>query len=108
MFMGRYIFPGADASLPLGWVVNQLEAAGFEIRSTETVGIHYSATIRRWYHNWIENKEAIEAKYGQFLWRLWTWFLAWSVVIAKQGSSTCYRIVCHKNSNEFDRKTLIM
>jgi cyclopropane fatty-acyl-phospholipid synthase-like methyltransferase len=49
LFMNKYIFPGADASTPLGWFVSQLEAAGFEIKSVDTIGVHYSATIWRWF-----------------------------------------------------------
>jgi len=37
LFMSRYIFPGADASTPLFWYVKQLEMAGFEVKSVETV-----------------------------------------------------------------------
>jgi hypothetical protein len=80
--MGKYVFPGADASCPLGWVIEQLEGGGFEIRSEETIGIHYSATIRCWYQNWMRPavKQEIEAKYGVRMYRLWAWFLAWSVI----------------------------
>src|SRR5690606_13837953 len=31
LFMAKYIFPGADASCPLGFVVSQAERAGFEV-----------------------------------------------------------------------------
>ena len=51
--MNKYIFPGADASCSLGWVVNQLEAAGFEVKNIDVLGVHYSATIWRWYKNWL-------------------------------------------------------
>ncbi len=64
LFMNKYIFPGADASTPLGWFVNQLEGAGFEIKSIDTIGVHYSATLWRWYRNWMANKDKVEAKYG--------------------------------------------
>jgi len=30
--MDRYIFRGADASLPLNWVTSQCETEGFEVR----------------------------------------------------------------------------
>lgn len=65
LFMNKYIFPGADASTPLGWVVDQLEGAGFEIKSIDTIGVHYSATLWRWYRNWMGNREKVEAKYGK-------------------------------------------
>ena len=64
LFMNKYIFPGADASTPLGWFVDKLEGAGFEIKGIDTIGVHYSATLWRWYRNWMANKEKIEAKYG--------------------------------------------
>lgn len=65
LFMNKYIFPGADASTPLGFVVDRLEAAGFEIKAVDTIGVHYSATLWRWYRNWMGNREKVEAKYGK-------------------------------------------
>lgn len=106
-FMGNYVFPGADASCPLGWVINQAESAGFEVHTVETIGIHYSATIKRWYDNWMSNKDFILKKYGKTWFRKWEWFLAWSVISPEQGSATCYQIVLHKNTSTFDRKRYI-
>ena len=57
LFMSRYIFPGADASTPLFWYFKQLEMAGFEVKSFETVGRHYAHTLRAWYNNWMQNKD---------------------------------------------------
>ncbi|CAG8491615.1 3802_t:CDS:2 [Ambispora gerdemannii] len=65
LFMAKYIFPGADASCPLYWVINQLETAGFEVQDVDTIGVHYSATIWRWYQNWLKNRDTITAKYGK-------------------------------------------
>lgn len=62
--MNKYVFPGADASTPLGWFVDKLEGAGFEVKSIDTIGVHYSATLWRWYRNWMANREKVEAKYG--------------------------------------------
>jgi len=107
LFMAKYIFPGADSSCPLGWVVQQLEKAGFEVRVAETVSHHYGITIKRWYENWIKNKSAIVKQYGQQKWRLYYLFLGWSVLIAEQGTSACYQIVAHKNLNTFDRSISI-
>ncbi|KAJ2684621.1 hypothetical protein IWW39_004799 [Coemansia spiralis] len=107
LFMAKYIFPGADASCPLNWVVAQLETAGFEVRTVETIGIHYSVTLGRWYENWMGNKDQIIKTYGKRWFRIWEIFLAWSVIIARQGSSTCYQILAHKNRNAFDRSALL-
>jgi cyclopropane fatty-acyl-phospholipid synthase-like methyltransferase len=49
LFMAKYIFPGADASTPMGFVVDQLEKAGFELVSMENISYHYSITIYQWY-----------------------------------------------------------
>ena len=105
--MGTYVFPGADASCPLAWVVWQLEGAGLEVSSVDNIGIHYSATLKRWYDNWISNKDKIVKKYSEHWFRKWSWFLAWAVIASEQGSATCYQIVAHKNNNAFDRKRFI-
>ncbi|CAO3675351.1 unnamed protein product [Umbelopsis ramanniana] len=107
LFMARYIFPGADASTPLYWYINQLECAGFEIHNIDTVGVHYSATLERWYYNWMENKEKISSKYGTKWFRVWEIFLSWSTIISRQGSATCFQIVANKNMNSVDRAALI-
>lgn len=64
LFMNKYVFPGADASTPLRDYVGALESAGFEIKGVDTIGVHYSATLWRWYRNWMGNKEKVVAKYG--------------------------------------------
>lgn len=63
--MNKYVFPGADASCSLGWVVNQVEAAGFEVKNIDVLGVHYSATIWKWYLNWVDNRDKIVEKYGE-------------------------------------------
>ena len=121
LFMNKYIFPGADASTPLGWFVDKLEGAGFEVKGIDTIGVHYSATLWRWYRNWMANKEKVEAKYGKKWFRvrlpsstscicvlicssqIWEYFLAYSTIISRQGSATCYQITLVKNINSTHR-----
>ena len=98
LFMGRYIFPGADASCPLAFVVGQLERAGFEVHRVENMGVHYSKTINEWYKNWVSNKENILKTYKSWWYRIWSMFLAWSTIIARQGSSTVFMVTCNKNT----------
>lgn len=105
--MAKYVFPGADASCPLNWVVEQLERAGFEVASSDTIGIHYSATIYRWYVNWLKNAKTIKDKYGERWFRIWEFFLAYSTIISRNGNATCYQLVCHKNLNAFDRSQFL-
>jgi cyclopropane fatty-acyl-phospholipid synthase-like methyltransferase len=109
LFMSKYIFPGADASTPLNWYVLELEKAGFEVQSCETIGRHYSHTIRYWYHNFVAEmaKGELGKKYPPFLTNLWTFFLGWSVVASGYGSVTCYQMVAHKNTYSFPRDQFI-
>lgn len=104
LFMGTYIFPAADASCPLGFVVTQCERAGYEVHRVENCGVHYALTINHWYNNWVENKDKVINKYGQWWYRLWIIFLAWSTIIASQGSSTVFLITLHKNFSKFERR----
>lgn len=103
LFMNKYIFPGADASTPLGFVIDKLEGAGFEVKAVDTIGVHYSATLWRWYRNWMGNKDLVEAKYGKRWFRIWEYFLAYSTIISRQGSATCFQITLVKNINSSHR-----
>jgi sphingolipid C9-methyltransferase len=107
LFMNKYIFSGADASMPLNWDLQRIEKVGFEVHSVENIGNHYSITINRWYDNWLSNKEKVLDKYGERIFRIYEIFLAWSVLIGRHGGSTAYQIVCHKNLDKFDRTTFI-
>jgi cyclopropane fatty-acyl-phospholipid synthase-like methyltransferase len=104
LFMAKYIFPGADAARKLTWITDHLEAAGFEVHSVENVGIHYSVTLKQWYDNWLANEEAVMEAYGEWWFRLWSFFLAWASLVAKEGQSTCFQILCNKNTRNMDRK----
>jgi sphingolipid C9-methyltransferase len=107
LFMSKYIFPGADASLPLSDVVKGLEKAGFEIHSAENVSIHYAMTIKRWHDNWQKNQASILKGYGERWYRLWHLFLAWSWRIATQGNAACFQVVAHKNLDHFNRRVFV-
>lgn len=103
LFMNKYIFPGADASTPLDFFVSSLESSGFEIKGIDTIGVHYSATLWRWYRNWIGNADKVKAKYGVRWYRIWEYFLAYSTITSRQGGATCYQITLVKNINSTHR-----
>ncbi|KZT64821.1 cyclopropane fatty acid synthase domain-containing protein [Daedalea quercina L-15889] len=103
LFMNKYIFPGADASCSLGWVVSQVEKAGFEVKNIDVFGVHYSATIWRWYKNWLANKDKVIENYGERWYRIWVFFLAYSVIIARHGGSSVFQLTLHKNLNAYPR-----
>ncbi|CCM06986.1 uncharacterized protein FIBRA_09301 [Fibroporia radiculosa] len=103
LFMNKYIFPGADASCSLGWVVTQVEAAGFEVKNIDVLGVHYSATIYRWYKNWVSNKDNVIEAYGERWYRIWVFFLAYSTIISRNGGAAVFQLTLHKNLNAYPR-----
>jgi cyclopropane fatty-acyl-phospholipid synthase-like methyltransferase len=103
LFMNKYVFSGADASLPLGEMVRFMEKAGFEVQSSENLSVHYAWTIQRWHQNWQRNRAAVLKAYGERWYRLWNFFLAWSWRIGLQGTSACHQVIAHKNLDAFDR-----
>jgi cyclopropane fatty-acyl-phospholipid synthase-like methyltransferase len=107
LFMSKYIFPGADASLPLSDVCKGLEKAGFEIHSAENISIHYSHTIKMWHDNWQRNKDEILRTYGERWYRIWHLFLGWSTRIGAQGNAACFQVVANKNLDQFDRNVYV-
>ena len=103
LFMNKYIFPGADASLCPAPMLAAMEKAGWETHTVENVTQHYSLTIRRWHDNWLSNKAAVLASYGERWFRIWHLFLAWSAIIGEQGNAACFQVVLNKNLDGFDR-----
>jgi cyclopropane fatty-acyl-phospholipid synthase-like methyltransferase len=103
LFMGEHVFPGADASCPMGWVTTQLERAGFEVQRVQNLGNHYSRTLNQWLEEWHLAKDDMTKKYGESTYRRWEVFLAWSVRVARQGSSTVFMITATKHGEEATR-----
>ena len=103
MFMAKYIFPGADASLCPAPMLKEMEKANWETHSVENISIHYRWTSRAWHRNWLANKDAVIAAYGERWFRIWHFFLAWSSIIGKQGNAACFQVVMNKNLDHYDR-----
>jgi cyclopropane fatty-acyl-phospholipid synthase-like methyltransferase len=104
LFMNKYIFPGADASLCPSAMLKAMEKAGWETHSVENVSIHYGWTIKRWHDNWLSNKAAVVKAYGERWFRIWHFFLVWSTIIAEQGNAACFQVVLNKNLDAYNRK----
>ncbi|KAL0933923.1 cyclopropane-fatty-acyl-phospholipid synthase [Colletotrichum truncatum] len=105
LFLKKHI-PEAGALWPLGRYVTALEAAGFEVQNIDTVGYHYSATLWRWYKNWVSNADKVTAKYGKRWYRIWEYFLAASTIASRQGTTSCHQITLVKNLNGVHRSDL--
>jgi hypothetical protein len=81
-------------------VTSQLERGGFEVQRVNNLGYHYSLTLYDWLVCWRKNRAKIEAKYTPYMWRRWEVFLAWSVRVARQGSSTVFMITATKQGGK--------
>ncbi|RYE77791.1 MAG: class I SAM-dependent methyltransferase [Myxococcales bacterium] len=106
LFMARYIFPGADASLPLSAMLRAAEDAGFEIVEVERMSASYILTLRAWRDLWLSNRTEIVAAYGERWFRLWLFFLHWASLAGETGAGFTYQVTMHKNRRDFDRHQL--
>src|SRR5690606_24766140 len=75
LFVSKYIFPGADASLPPSSMCKSLEKAGFELRSLENISAHYACTPRAFRGNWLRHRDAVLSSYGERWFRIWNFYL---------------------------------
>ncbi|GAA5820065.1 hypothetical protein JCM11251_005468 [Rhodosporidiobolus azoricus] len=103
LFMNKYVFPGADASCALNWVIGRLEGVGFEVTNVDVLGVHYSATLHRWYENWVTNRDKAVAAYGEKMYRIWLFFLASSTIASREGGPSVFQITLHKNLRGYHR-----
>jgi sphingolipid C9-methyltransferase len=106
LFMAKYIFPGADASLPLSSMIRAAEEAGFEVEDVERMSAHYILTLRAWRDRWDSNRAEIVSAYGERWYRLWHFFLHWAALMGEKGAAFTYQLVLHKNHDTFDRNAL--
>jgi cyclopropane fatty-acyl-phospholipid synthase-like methyltransferase len=99
IFMEQHVFPGADSSTPMGWILEQLEKAGFEVQAAHNMGISYSRTLHAWQKVWETKKSEVVQVYGERAWRRWHVFLAWCVhaPISRHGGSTVNFITATKS-----------
>lgn len=70
LLMARYVCPDAVPYASLASLTNQLETAGFRVNSVENFDRHYSETVRKWYGNFVRNREALVAMYGPQIYRV--------------------------------------
>ncbi|MEB2311434.1 MAG: class I SAM-dependent methyltransferase [Sorangiineae bacterium] len=106
LFMAKYIFPGADASLPLSAMLRAAENAGFEIENVERLSASYLLTLKLWRESWIANREAVVKAYGERWYRLWNFFLYWARLSGERGAAFTYQVTMHKNHDKFPRVDL--
>jgi cyclopropane-fatty-acyl-phospholipid synthase len=73
-FIDRYVFPDGEL-LPIGWLISQMNAAGFEIRHEENLREHYSRTLGGWSANLEANWDECVAEAGEGRARVWRLYM---------------------------------
>ncbi|MFJ6016476.1 class I SAM-dependent methyltransferase [Streptomyces sp. NPDC092952] len=74
-FIETYIAPDMHMR-PVGRTVDLLETAGLEVRSTESLREHYTATIDAWRATLEDRWDEIRALVGEIIGRVWRLYLA--------------------------------
>jgi cyclopropane fatty-acyl-phospholipid synthase-like methyltransferase len=106
LFMNKYIYPGADAALPLSSMLKVAEKSGWEVQTVSNVSRHYALTLRDWLASWERARPQIVERHGERWFRVWQFFLAWSRLVGEQGGAACYQVVLSKNLDGLDRNCL--
>jgi cyclopropane-fatty-acyl-phospholipid synthase len=73
-FIDRYVFPDGEL-LPIGWLISQMNAAGFEIRHEENLREHYARTLADWSDNLEAHWDECVAEAGEGRARVWRLYM---------------------------------
>jgi cyclopropane-fatty-acyl-phospholipid synthase len=91
-FITAYVFPDGEL-FPVGWVSDQLETAGFEVRDVESLREHYARTLRCWVQNlethWEECVE--QSSLGRA--RVWRLYMAASALAFERNRVSIHQIL---------------
>ena len=74
-FIDRYVFPDGELESP-GFILEKMNAAGFEIRHAENLREHYAMTLRDWGSNLESSWDAAVADVGLERARVWRLYMA--------------------------------
>lgn len=78
-FINRYVFPDGELEGP-GYVQQQMNDAGFEIRHQENLREHYARTLTDWCRNLDEHWDEAVAEVGEGTARVWRVYMAGCVL----------------------------
>ncbi|KAL0767791.1 hypothetical protein CaCOL14_010030 [Colletotrichum acutatum] len=70
LLMAKYVCLDAVPYASLASLIQRLDSAGLRVNRMENVGRHYSETVRKWYGNFVRNREALVAMYGSKIYRV--------------------------------------
>ncbi|MEP0391345.1 MAG: cyclopropane-fatty-acyl-phospholipid synthase family protein [Erythrobacter sp.] len=97
-FTRKYIFPGGYIPA-LSETMAASEKHRLMATDIEILRLHYAKTIRQWYANCMEHREAIIAMYDQRFFNMWTFYLAGAATVFEHGGMCNFQIQYTRNRN---------
>jgi cyclopropane-fatty-acyl-phospholipid synthase len=91
-FIARYVFPDGELH-QLPSVLEALEAAGLELRDTESLREHYPLTLRRWVSNLETNRAEAVAEAGSERARVWRLYMTASAQAFDRGDISVHQVL---------------
>ncbi|WP_294293176.1 cyclopropane-fatty-acyl-phospholipid synthase family protein [uncultured Sphingomonas sp.] len=89
-FTSKYIFPGGYIPA-LSEVARGYEGLRMYCTDVEVLRLHYALTLDAWYDRTVAAKDAIVALYDERFYRMWTYYLAGSMVSFRYGGLVNYQ-----------------
>lgn len=84
-FVDRYVFPDGEL-VTTAERIGPAERAGFELRSVESLGEHYSATLRHWVRRLEARRDEAVELVGEPTYRVWRLYMAGAAHAFDSGS----------------------
>ncbi len=91
-FIFRYVFPDGELEGP-GYLMSQMNGAGFEIRHEENLREHYALTLAQWCANLDAHWDEAVAEVGEGTARVWRLYMAGSRLGFEQNVVQLHQIL---------------
>jgi len=98
-FIQKYVFPDGEL-LPISFVIEQSEKAGFEVRDVESLREHYALTLRHWVRRLEKNRERAVNIIGEERYRIWRLYMAASAYNFERGKISVYQTLLLKRGEK--------
>ena len=97
-FTDTYVFPDAQL-VPISLLLQEADAAGFEVRDVENLREHYALTLAHWLRNLEKNRAQATACVGEETCRVWRLYMAASGFGYTSRLLALYQTLLVKNDN---------
>ena len=94
-FATRYVFPDGEL-VPISTTLHAAETAGFEVRDVESLGEHYSLTLRQWVRRLEAHAEEARRVTDDVKFRIWRLYMAGYARQFETGKLTVYQTLLAK------------